>query len=213
MFHGPLQTKVKRELSPSREFSPCGQEQRLSPYGEKCLYNYRYVFPCPFPIFPFSIFPSLMLYLCFVVFSAFDRKPFPFNKPLTPPSTPASPFGSSTSTATHNVQKRAMQPAQTQTQGLPLLPVLNHSSTPPHQRAHTPLHSQSPPFAVPCQPVNHPDASYSTDHRYEYITSCNLLGCFYFRHFSHFFGSRWSISNLISIFGVSLNCSCMLKVL
>ncbi|KAK7155051.1 hypothetical protein R3I93_009870 [Phoxinus phoxinus] len=138
MFHGPLQTKVKRELSPSREFSPCGQEQRLSPYGEKCLYNY----------------------------SAFDRKPFPYNKPLTPPSTPASPFGSSTSTATHRVQKRAMQPAQTQTQGLPLLPVLNHSSTPPHQRAHTPLHSQSPPFAVPCQPVNHPDASYSTDHRF-----------------------------------------------
>lgn len=79
MFHGPPQTKVKRELSPSREFSPCGQEQRLSPYGEKCLYNY----------------------------SAFDRKPFTFNKPLTPPSTPASPFGSSTSTATNPVQKKS----------------------------------------------------------------------------------------------------------
>nr|AAD50433.1 Ets related protein ERM [Danio rerio] len=78
MFHGPPQTKIKREMSPSREFSPCGQEQRLSPYGEKCLYNY----------------------------SAFDRKPFTFNKPLTPPSTPASPFGSS-STATHPVQKKS----------------------------------------------------------------------------------------------------------
>uniref|UniRef100_A0A9J7XEI2 ETS variant transcription factor 5b n=2 Tax=Cyprinus carpio TaxID=7962 RepID=A0A9J7XEI2_CYPCA len=138
MFHGPPQTKVKRELSPSREFSPCGQEQRLSPYGEKCLYNY----------------------------SAFDRKPFTFNKPLTPPSTPASPFGSSTSTATNPVQKRVMPPAQTQTQGPPLLPGPNHISTPPQQRAQTPLHSQSPPFAVPCPPGNHPDASYSTDHRF-----------------------------------------------
>uniref|UniRef100_A0A8C1EUF4 ETS variant transcription factor 5b n=1 Tax=Cyprinus carpio carpio TaxID=630221 RepID=A0A8C1EUF4_CYPCA len=138
MFHGLPQTKVKRELSPSREFSPCGQEQRLSPYGEKCLYSY----------------------------SAFDRKPFTFNKPLTPPSTPASPFGSSTSTATHTVQKRVMPPAQTQTQGLPLLPGPNHNSTPPHQRAQTPLHSQSPPFAMPCPPVSHPDASYSTDHRF-----------------------------------------------
>lgn len=46
MFHGPPQTKVKREVSPSRDFSPCGQEQRLSPYGEKCLYNYRCVPLC-----------------------------------------------------------------------------------------------------------------------------------------------------------------------
>lgn len=135
------------------------------------------------PSFPSPSSPSLMLYLYFINFSAFDRKPFSFNKPLTPPSTPASPFGSSTSTATHHVQKRAMPPAQTQTQGLPLLPVHNHSSTPPHQTAQTPLHSQSPPFAVPCPPVNHPDASYSTDHRYEYMTSCNLLlGCFSLRH-------------------------------
>ncbi|XP_051563643.1 ETS translocation variant 5b isoform X7 [Myxocyprinus asiaticus] len=136
MFHGPLQIKVKRELSPSRGFSPCGPDQRLSPYGEKCLYNY----------------------------SAFDRKPFSFNKPLTPPSTPASPFGSSISTATHPAQKRAMPPTQTQTQGPPVLPGPTHSSSPPHQRIQTPLHSQSPPFAVPCPPVNHPDASYSTDH-------------------------------------------------
>lgn len=140
------------------------------------------------PSFPSPYSPSLMLYLYFINFSAFDRKPFSFNKPLTPPSTPASPFGSSTSTATHHVQKRAMPPAQTQTQGLPLLPVHNHSSTPPHQTAQTPLHSQSPPFAVPCPPVNHPDASYSTDHRYEYMTSCNLLlGCFSLRHIKAIF--------------------------
>lgn len=194
MFHGPPQTKVKRELSPSREFSPCGQEQRLSPYGEKCLYNYRYIFPYPFPIF--SIFLSLLLILISILsfnFSAFDRKPFAFNKPLTPPSTPASPFGSSTSTATHPVQKRVMPPAQTQTQGPPLLPGPNHSSTPPHQRAQTPLHSQSPPFAVPCPPVNHPDASYSTDHRYDkiflFLALCNnFLG-----HGDHFLTSFLSL--------------------
>ncbi|XP_065096166.1 ETS translocation variant 5b isoform X2 [Paramisgurnus dabryanus] len=135
MFHGPPQTKVKREPSPGREYSPCGQEQRLSPYGEKCLYNY----------------------------SAFDRKPFSFNKPLTPPSTPASPFGSSTSAATHPLQRRVMPPAQTQSQ---VLPSPAHSSTPPHQRAQTPLHSQSPPFAVPCPPGKHPEASYNTEHRF-----------------------------------------------
>lgn len=53
MFHGPPQTKVKREVSPSRDFSPCGQEQRLSPYGEKCLYNYRYVSLCHFILKPY----------------------------------------------------------------------------------------------------------------------------------------------------------------
>ncbi|TSK62559.1 ETS translocation variant 5 [Bagarius yarrelli] len=51
MFHGPPQTKVKREVSPSREFSPCGQEQRLSPYGEKCHYNYSSTHnPGPHPL-------------------------------------------------------------------------------------------------------------------------------------------------------------------
>ncbi|XP_051568228.1 ETS translocation variant 5-like isoform X2 [Myxocyprinus asiaticus] len=128
MFHGPPQNKVKKELSPSRGFSPCGQDQRLSSYREKCLYNY--------------------------------------SKPLTSPSTPASPFGSTTSTVTNPAQKRAMPFAQTPTQGPPLLPGPNHSTTPPHQRIQTPIHSQSPPFVVPCPPVNHLDASYSTDHRF-----------------------------------------------
>ncbi|KTF81598.1 hypothetical protein cypCar_00028719 [Cyprinus carpio] len=53
MFHGLPQTKVKRELSPSREFSPCGQEQRLSPYGEKCLYSYRFHRQLSEPCLPF----------------------------------------------------------------------------------------------------------------------------------------------------------------
>lgn len=128
----------------------------------------------PSPYFSRSSHWIIFIYILSFNFSAFDRKPFTFNKPLTPPSTPASPFGSSTSTATHPVQKRVMPPAQTQTQGPPLLPGPNHCSTPTHQRAQTPLHSQSSPFAVllPCPPVNHPDASYSTDHRYWYMTGC-----------------------------------------
>lgn len=134
------------------------------------------------------------IYFYFVNFSAFDRKPFTFSKPLTPPSTPASPFGSS-SMATHPVQKRVMPPAQTQTQGPPLLPGPNHSSTSPHQRAQTPLHSQSPPFVVPCTSVNHPDASYSTDHRY--------VGVALFYH-THLYYQVVSVAKMSYFFGVTM---------
>ncbi|XP_060774145.1 ETS translocation variant 5b isoform X3 [Neoarius graeffei] len=131
-FHGPPQTKVKREVSPSRNFSPCRQEQRLSPYGEKCLYNY----------------------------SAYDRKPFGFSKPLTSPPTPVSPCNSTHNPGTHALQKRVTPPVHTPTQGLPAVT----SHTP--QRIQSTVHSQSPPFAVPRPPVSHPDASYSADHRF-----------------------------------------------
>lgn len=42
MFHGPPLAKIKRELSPSKELSPCSQDRSPMPYGEKCLYSYRY---------------------------------------------------------------------------------------------------------------------------------------------------------------------------
>ncbi|KAK3557232.1 hypothetical protein QTP70_026109 [Hemibagrus guttatus] len=132
MFHGPLQTKVKREVSPSRDFSPCGQEQRLSPYGEKCLYNY----------------------------SAYDRKPFGFSKPLTSPPTPVSPCSSTHNPGTHPLQKRVTPPLHTQTQGLQA--VTGHT----HQRIPSTVPRQSPSFAVPHPPVSHPDASYNSDHRF-----------------------------------------------
>lgn len=112
---------------------------------------------------------------CHLFCSAFDRKPFSFNKPLTPPSTPASPFGSTASAATHPLPKRVMPPAQTQSHGPPLLPGSSHSSTPPHQRAQTPLHSQSPPFAVPCPPGKHHEASYNTEHRYFFSLTLTLF--------------------------------------
>lgn len=40
-FHGPPPTKIKRELSPSKELSPCSEDSSPMLYGEKCLYNYR----------------------------------------------------------------------------------------------------------------------------------------------------------------------------
>ncbi|KAI9518805.1 ETS translocation variant 5 [Dissostichus eleginoides] len=67
MFHGQPPAKIKRELNPAKEFSPCRQDRSPMPYGEKCLYSY----------------------------SACDRKPSPGFKPLTPPSTPVSPCGPS----------------------------------------------------------------------------------------------------------------------
>ncbi|XP_053353610.1 ETS translocation variant 5b isoform X1 [Clarias gariepinus] len=133
MFHGQPQAKVKREVSPSRNFSPCGQEQRLSPYGEKCLYN------------NFT--------------SAYEQKPFGFSKPSASPPTPVSPCNSSHNPGAHALQKRVTPPVHTQTRGLPA--VTGHT----HQRIHSTVHSQSPPFAVPRPPVGHPDISYA-DHRF-----------------------------------------------
>ncbi len=47
MFHGPPLVKIKRELSPSKELSPCSQDRSPMPYGEKCLYSYRYFLRYP----------------------------------------------------------------------------------------------------------------------------------------------------------------------
>ncbi|XP_062383988.1 ETS translocation variant 5-like isoform X2 [Sardina pilchardus] len=188
IFHGGPQTKVKREQSPNRELSPCSQARRLSPYGEKCLYNY----------------------------SAYGRKPNTFNKPLTPPSTPVSPCGSShTPVPTHPLQRQTPpshhmphplqkqappshhMPHPLQKQALPShhMPHPLQKQAPPshhmqphrpmmahqghvHQQQHQqrthplqqrthPLHGQSPPFAVPHPPMNHHDASYSAEHRFQ----------------------------------------------
>jgi len=144
IFHGSPQTKVKREQSPSRELSPCSQTSRLSPYAEKCLYNY----------------------------SAYNRKPVNFNKPLTPPSTPASPCGPSP----HPLQRQATPTPASSTNHMqssqgPLAAALQahaqlHRSHSLQQRPH-PLQGQSPPFAVPHPPANHSNASYSIEHRFQ----------------------------------------------
>ncbi|XP_041755050.2 LOW QUALITY PROTEIN: ETS translocation variant 5 [Coregonus clupeaformis] len=130
MFHGPPASKVKRESSPSRDLSPCSQEQqRPTPYTDKDLYSN----------------------------SAYNRKPLGINT-LTPPASPCSPALQRQITppvhATHPGHSRP-------THGHALSPIPSHHRTlPPHP-------SQSQPFAVPRLPVNHSDASYSSEHRFQ----------------------------------------------
>ncbi|KAF3843538.1 hypothetical protein F7725_002387 [Dissostichus mawsoni] len=47
MFHGQPPAKIKRELNPAKEFSPCRQDRSPMPYGEKCLYSYSAHTPPP----------------------------------------------------------------------------------------------------------------------------------------------------------------------
>ncbi|XP_008326184.1 ETS translocation variant 5a isoform X2 [Cynoglossus semilaevis] len=101
MFHGPPPAKIKRELTSSKELSPCRQDRSPMPYGEKCLYSY----------------------------SACDRKPSPGFKPLTPPSTPVSPCGpaSTPGTPPHpHVANGAAGPIPVHKPALPV-----HSHNPP----------------------------------------------------------------------------------
>ncbi|XP_051565240.1 ETS translocation variant 5-like isoform X2 [Myxocyprinus asiaticus] len=131
MFHGPTPAKIKREQSPSKELSPCSQDRCPMPYGEKCLYSY----------------------------SAYERKPAAGFKPLTPPSTPVSPCGS---TNTHGT----CPPVSNTTIGQRLLhgqPSMTNS-TPSHSAPHH--QSQSPPFAVPCPPLNR-DIHFNNEPRFQ----------------------------------------------
>ncbi|XP_048875058.1 ETS translocation variant 5-like isoform X2 [Brienomyrus brachyistius] len=131
MFHGPPPSKIKREVSPAKELTPCRQEQSLAPYGEKCLYS------------------------C----SACDRKPVAGFKPLTPPSTPVSPCGPVT------LQDQTLPPVPAQAPGP--RPVHGHAAAPgPTRQRPLPLPARSLPFAVPCLPVSHGDAAYSSEHRF-----------------------------------------------
>ncbi|KAG7257049.1 hypothetical protein CRUP_033568, partial [Coryphaenoides rupestris] len=141
MFHGPPATKIKRELSPSKDRSPCRQDRSPcrpkarspAPYGEKCLYSY----------------------------SAYDRKPAqPAFKPLTPPSAPASPRAPppAGSAAAHPVGERAHPRGQAR-------PLAN-----PGAPAQRPLqsHGPSPPFAVPRPPLTQDAAGFRPEqHRFQ----------------------------------------------
>ncbi|XP_062390339.1 ETS translocation variant 5a isoform X2 [Sardina pilchardus] len=146
MFHGPPPTKIKREVSPSKELSPCSQDCSPMPYGEKCLYSY----------------------------SAYERKPTAGFKPLTPPSTPVSPCGSATNTPQgSNPLHEPTPPPLVQGPTLAQRPLqqgqaATASATPGHSQRALPLHShsQSPPFAVPCAPLNH-ETPFSPEHRFQ----------------------------------------------
>uniref|UniRef100_A0A8C9WL92 ETS variant transcription factor 5a n=1 Tax=Scleropages formosus TaxID=113540 RepID=A0A8C9WL92_SCLFO len=137
MFHGPPPTKIKRELCPAEELSPCRQEQSLTPCAEKCLYSY----------------------------SAYDRMLGAGFKPLTPPSTPVSPCGSTHTPGVHTLQEQPLTSVSAQTPGprpmhrQPAAPSVTHN-----QRT-LPMSGQATLFAVPRPPVSH-SGTYSSDHRF-----------------------------------------------
>ncbi|XP_026865357.2 ETS translocation variant 5a isoform X3 [Electrophorus electricus] len=138
MFHGPPPAKIKRELSPSKALSPCSQDRSPMPYGEKCLYNY----------------------------SAYERKPSAGFKPLTPPSTPVSPCSSSNTPGTCPVLEQTPPPVPIPTLGQRSLhgqPAVTNST---HNQRATALNSQTPPFAVPCPPLNH-EVPFNSEHRFQ----------------------------------------------
>ncbi|XP_068185651.1 ETS translocation variant 5a isoform X3 [Antennarius striatus] len=142
MFHGPPLAKIKRELTPSKELSPCRQNRSPMPYGEKCLYSY----------------------------SACDRKPTPGFKPLTPPSTPVSPCCPAGIAGTHPLSENTPPPRPhvgNPNQGphpLHVHPPITASAGSPNQQA-LPVHS--PPFAVPCAPIGQDANSFTPEHRFQ----------------------------------------------
>lgn len=166
MFHGPPPTKIKRELSPSKELSPCSQDRSPMPYGEKCLYSYRY-----FLTYPSQRHQNLLVNMSVMTncphcpqYSAYERKPTAGFKPLTPPSTPVSPCGSANTLGTRPLHEQTPPPVSTTTLGQRVLhgqPSMTKTS--PSQTTLT-HHSQSPPFAVPCPPLNH-DPHFSNEPR------------------------------------------------
>ncbi|XP_062312907.1 ETS translocation variant 5a isoform X2 [Osmerus eperlanus] len=141
MFHGPPAAKIKRELSPSKELSPCGQDRSPMPYGEKCLYSY----------------------------SAYERKPNLGFKPLTPPSTPVSPCIPTNTAGTHPLGEQTPPPlpqVPSQTPGPRPLHGQPIAAGSAHNQRPLALHSQSPPFAVPCPPINQ-DVNFNPEHRFQ----------------------------------------------
>ncbi|XP_030642270.1 ETS translocation variant 5a isoform X4 [Chanos chanos] len=138
MFHGPPPAKIKRELSPSKDLSPCSQDKSPMPYGEKCLYSY----------------------------SAYERKPTAGFKPLTPPSTPVSPCGSTNAPGTHPLHEQTPPPVPNPTLGQRQLHRQPNMTNSTNNQGNLPLHSQSPPFAVPCPPLNH-NAPFNNEHRFQ----------------------------------------------
>ncbi|XP_042337260.1 ETS translocation variant 5-like, partial [Plectropomus leopardus] len=101
------------------------------------------------------------------IHSACDRKPTPGFKPLTPPSTPVSPCGPTSTAATHPLSEQTPPPHPHVANQTPR-PV--HIQQPltgsPNQQA-LPVHSHSPPFAVPCAPLNQDANTFTPEHRFQ----------------------------------------------
>ncbi|KAF7253435.1 ETS translocation variant 5 [Varanus komodoensis] len=149
VFHAPPPAKIKRELhSPSSELSTCSHEQVLcANYGEKCLYNY----------------------------CAYDRKPPTGFKPLTPPTTPASPALQTTSLPPPPLPTTPVQtPTHVATAG-PL------QGVPPPPSSHALQEPRQQTFAVPRpphQPIQMPkmmpENQYPTEPRFPQLDTLKM---------------------------------------
>lgn len=102
--------------------------------------------------------------------SACDRKPPPAFKPLTPPSTPVSPCGPTSTAQPHPLSEQNPPPRANVANPTPvphpvhLQPPVKASAGSPAQQA-LPAHSHSPPFAVPHAPPNQDANSFTPEHR------------------------------------------------
>lgn len=106
--------------------------------------------------------------VCFLLFtpcSAYERKTSIGFKPLTPPSTPVSPCSSTNTHAMHEQTPPLVHNSTLGQHSLHGQPTVTNSTL--SQRA-LPLHSQTPPFAVPCPPQNH-NAPFNNEHRWELV--------------------------------------------
>ncbi|KAL8187623.1 UNVERIFIED_CONTAM: ETS translocation variant 5 [Gekko kuhli] len=149
VLHAPPPAKIKRELhSPSSELSTCSHEQvHCAHYGEKCLYNY----------------------------CAYERKPPTGFKPLTPPTTPASPALQSTSLPPPPPPPPLpAAPVQTPThvaatagplQGAPPPPAPPHTLQEPRQQQTFAV--PRPPHQPLQMPKMMPENQYPTEHRFQ----------------------------------------------
>lgn len=105
-------------------------------------------------------------------FSACDRKPTPGFKPLTPPSTPVSPCGPTSTAVTHPLSEQTPPPPHPHVANPNAGPRPVHvqqpitaSSGSANQQA-LPVHSHTPPFAVPCAPISQDANTFTPEHRW-----------------------------------------------
>ncbi|XP_035250673.1 ETS translocation variant 5-like isoform X2 [Anguilla rostrata] len=138
LLHGPPSTKIKRELSPSDDLSPCGRDQASTPFGEMCLYSY----------------------------SAYDTKPAIGFRPLASPSTPGLTPGPSHMAGMHPLHDRTPPTGLAQPLAHCPLHRLNEAPTSGNSQRALPPNSKTPSFAVPCPPLSRLATAYRNEHRF-----------------------------------------------
>lgn len=168
MFHGPPPVKIKREPTPSKDLSPCRKDRSPMPFREKCLYSYR----CVVTLEGFHssryrqrCFDHVCLF--YFIYSACDRKPTAGYKPETPPSTPVSPCGPTSTVGTHPLSERIPPPHPHVANPAPgrhpvhLRQPIRGGAGSPEQ----PVQGHSPPFVVSCASINQHASILTSEHR------------------------------------------------